>query len=126
MIDPHCAERDICVKRTYREKLSDQRHEKTAAKTEQGAILTIGVDRGPWWRSMYPQVLLAILAGGLLGHYLPDTAVTLKPLGDAFIKLVKLVIGPVIFLTVATGIAQSGAGGRIGRTTGREIGRAHV
>ena len=75
----------------------------------------------PWWQSMYPQVLLAILAGALLGHYLPEVAVTLKPFGDAFIKLVKLVIGPVIFLTVATGIAQSGAGGRIGRTTGRAL-----
>lgn len=75
----------------------------------------------PWWRSMYPQVLLAIVAGALLGHYVPEIAVTLKPLGDAFIKLVKLVIGPVIFLTVATGIAQSGAGGRVGRTTGRAL-----
>ena len=73
------------------------------------------VNATPWWRSMYPQVLLAIVAGALLGHYLPDIAVTLKPLGDAFIKLVKLVISPVIFLTVATGIAQSGAGGQIGR-----------
>ena len=79
------------------------------------------VNATPWWRSMYPQVLLAIVAGALLGHYLPDIAVTLKPLGDAFIKLVKLVISPVIFLTVATGIAQSGAGGRIGRTTGRAL-----
>lgn len=75
----------------------------------------------PWWRSMYPQVLLAIVAGALLGHYVPEIAVTLKPLGDAFIKLVKLVIGPVIFLTVATGIAQSGAGGRVGYTTGRAL-----
>lgn len=75
----------------------------------------------PWWRSMYPQVLLAIVAGALLGHYVPEIAVTLKPLGDAFIKLVKLVIGPVIFLTVATGIAQSGAGGRVGHTTGRAL-----
>ena len=78
-------------------------------------------DATPWWRSMYPQVLLAIVAGALLGHYVPEIAVTLKPLGDAFIKLVKLVIGPVIFLTVATGIAQSGAGGRVGRTTGRAL-----
>lgn len=79
------------------------------------------INATPWWQSIYPQVLLAILAGALLGHYLPDVAVTLKPFGDAFIKLVKLVIGPVIFLTVATGIAQSGAGGRIGRTTGRAL-----
>ena len=79
------------------------------------------INATPWWQSIYPQVLLAILGGALLGHYLPDVAVTLKPFGDAFIKLVKLVIGPVIFLTVATGIAQSGAGGRIGRTTGRAL-----
>mgnify|MGYP003345432076 CR=1 FL=1 len=64
------------------------------------------INATPWWQSIYPQVLLAILAGALLGHYLPDVAVTLKPFGDAFIKLVKLVIGPVIFLTVATGIDE--------------------
>src|SRR3546814_2140948 len=46
----------------------------------------------PWWTHLYVQVLGAILAGVLLGHYAPDLAVTLKPLGDGFIKLVKMII----------------------------------
>ena len=56
----------------------------------------------PWWTALYAQVLIAIVVGGALGHFVPDIAVQLKPLGDAFIKLVKLVIAPVIFLTVAS------------------------
>jgi aerobic C4-dicarboxylate transport protein len=79
------------------------------------------VTSAPWWRSLYAQVLLAIVVGAVLGHYLPDFAVQLKPLGDGFIKLVKLVIAPVIFFTVATGIAEAGAGGRLGRTTGKAL-----
>lgn len=74
-----------------------------------------------WWRSLYVQVLAAIFLGGLLGHFVPEFAVQLKPLGDAFIKLVKMVIGPVIFLTVAGGIAGMGSLGRLGSTTGKAM-----
>jgi aerobic C4-dicarboxylate transport protein len=56
-------------------------------------------------RQLYVQVLVAIVAGALIGHFLPETGEALKPLGDAFIKLVKMIIAPVIFLTVVTGIA---------------------
>ncbi len=56
-------------------------------------------------RQLYAQVLVAILAGALIGHFFPATGEALKPLGDAFIKLVKMIIAPVIFLTVVTGIA---------------------
>lgn len=59
----------------------------------------------PFWRQTYVQVLFAIALGALLGHWWPDAAASMKPLGDAFIKLVKMVIAPVIFLTVVTGIA---------------------
>ncbi|WP_285400938.1 dicarboxylate/amino acid:cation symporter [Luteibacter sp. ME-Dv--P-043b] len=59
----------------------------------------------PWYRQTYAQVLVAIALGALLGHYWPAFAESLKPLGDAFIKLVKMIIAPVIFLTVVTGIA---------------------
>ena len=59
----------------------------------------------PWWRHLYVQVLIAIAAGAALGHFVPETAQALKPLGDGFIKLVKMVIAPVIFLTIVTGIA---------------------
>ncbi|NBX58758.1 MAG: C4-dicarboxylate transporter DctA, partial [Gammaproteobacteria bacterium] len=75
----------------------------------------------PWWRSLYFQVLAAIFIGGALGHFFPDFAIQLKPLGDAFIKLVKMVIGPVVFLTVACGIAGMSSLGRLGSTTGKAL-----
>jgi len=81
----------------------------------------IPASRVAWWRSLYAQVLVAIFVGGALGHFAPDLAVDLKPLGDAFIKLVKMVIGPVIFLTVAGGIAGMGSLGRLGSTTGKAM-----
>jgi aerobic C4-dicarboxylate transport protein len=56
-------------------------------------------------RNLYVQVLVAIVAGGLIGHYFPAVGESLQPLGTAFIQLVKMVIAPVIFLTVTTGIA---------------------
>jgi len=56
-------------------------------------------------RQLYVQVLAAIILGGLIGHFAPTTGESFKPLGDAFIKLVKMVIAPVIFLTIVTGIA---------------------
>jgi aerobic C4-dicarboxylate transport protein len=56
-------------------------------------------------RGLYVQVLLAIGIGVLIGHYWPDLGISLKPLGDGFIKLVKMVIAPIIFCTVVAGIA---------------------
>ena len=76
--------------------------------------------RKPFYRHLYFQVLLAILAGGLIGHFWPTFGESLKPLGDAFIKLVKMIIAPVIFLTVATGIASIGGETK---TLGRVVGK---
>ncbi len=59
----------------------------------------------PWYRHLYLQVLVAIIFGVLIGHFWPATGEALKPLGDGFIKLVKMIIAPVIFLTIVTGIA---------------------
>lgn len=73
----------------------------------------------PWWRHLYVQVLAAIVAGALLGHFAPDTAAALKPLGDGFIKLVKMIIAPVIFLTLVTGIAGMRELGKVGRIAGK-------
>ncbi len=70
---------------------------------------------GPWYTHLYVQVLVAIAAGALIGHFWPGFGESLKPLGDAFIKLVKMVIAPVIFLTVVTGIAGMRDLGRFGR-----------
>jgi len=61
--------------------------------------------RRPLWKSLYVQVLIAIALGVLVGWLWPTTGAALKPLGDGFIKLVKMIITPVIFLTVVTGIA---------------------
>ncbi|TLY90173.1 MAG: cation:dicarboxylase symporter family transporter, partial [Gammaproteobacteria bacterium] len=57
------------------------------------------------WRTLYLQVLVAIAAGVLLGIFWPHLAQSLKPLGDGFIKLIRLLIAPIIFCTVVTGIA---------------------
>ena len=72
--------------------------------------------RGRWWSHLYVQVLIAIALGVLVGHFAPATGEALKPLGDAFIKLVKMIIAPVIFLTVVTGIA-----GMTGSSTRSEV-----
>lgn len=76
----------------------------------------------PFYRSLYFMVLLAILAGGLIGHFAPDFAVQLKPLGDAFIKLVKMIIAPVIFLTIVTGLAGMRDLGQVGRVAAKAFG----
>lgn len=66
-------------------------------------------------KSLYVQVLLAIVTGVLLGHFYPDFSVQLKPLGDGFIKLVKMMIAPVIFCTIVTGIAGMQDTKKVGR-----------
>jgi aerobic C4-dicarboxylate transport protein len=74
-----------------------------------------------WYTHLYVQVLAAILAGVLLGQFAPATGEALKPLGDAFIKLVKLVIAPVIFLTISTGIAGMRDLGAVGRVAAKAL-----
>jgi aerobic C4-dicarboxylate transport protein len=76
----------------------------------------------PLWRHLYLQVLAAIVLGALLGHLAPETGRALKPLGDGFIKLVKMVIAPVIFLTLSGGIAGMRELGAVGRVAGRALG----
>jgi len=69
-------------------------------------------------RSLYGQVLIAIVAGVLLGYFLPDTGALMKPLGDGFIKLIKMLIAPIIFCTVVLGIAGMEDMKKVGRTGG--------
>lgn len=69
------------------------------------AAAPVAPARVPAYRSLYAQVIAAIVVGGLIGHFHPSTGVALKPLGDAFIALVKMIIAPVIFVTVSSGIA---------------------
>jgi aerobic C4-dicarboxylate transport protein len=75
----------------------------------------------PLYRQLYVQVLTAIVIGMLIGHFWPDFGASLKPLGDAFIKLVKMIIAPVIFLTVATGIAGMSDLKKVGRVAGKAM-----
>jgi aerobic C4-dicarboxylate transport protein len=67
------------------------------------------------------QVIVAIIIGVALGHYAPQTAVAMQPLGDGFIKLVKMIIAPVIFLTVTTGIAGMSDLKKVGRVVGKAM-----
>lgn len=75
--------------------------------------------RRPFYMQLYFQVLAAITLGALIGHFWPDLGKDLKPLGDAFIKLVKMVIAPVIFLTIVTGIAGMRDLGSVGRVAAK-------
>jgi len=69
-----------------------------------------------FFSSLYGQVLVATIAGVVLGHFAPETGAALKPLGDGFIKLVRMIAGPVIFCTVVGGIAGMGDVKAVGRT----------
>lgn len=64
------------------------------------------MQRIKWYKQLYFQVLVSIVLGVLLGHFYPELAIKMKPLGDGFIKLIKMLIAPIIFTTVVTGIAS--------------------
>src|SRR5215470_7001564 len=71
--------------------------------------------RRPWYTVLYIQVLIAIALGILIGHFYPATGTALKPLGDGFIALIKMMIAPVIFCTVVHGIASISDLRKVGR-----------
>ena len=71
--------------------------------------------------TLYLQVLAGILIGGLLGYFQPQFGVKLKPLGDAFVAAVKMLIGPIIFSTVVVGLAGMGDLKKIGRVGGKAL-----
>ena len=75
----------------------------------------------PFYRSLYFQVIVAIVLGVLLGHFEPSYGAAMKPLGDAFIKLIKMIIAPVIFLTIVTGIANMTHLSAVGRVFGKAM-----
>jgi aerobic C4-dicarboxylate transport protein len=72
----------------------------------------------PFYKSLYFQVITAIVLGVLLGHFYPDTGASMKPLGDGFIKLIKMIIAPIIFCTVVVGIAGMEDMKKVGKTGG--------
>src|SRR5215207_2543859 len=77
----------------------------------------IGIGGKPLYKSLFFQILVAVLAGILIGHFWPDIGAALRPLGDGFIQLIKMIIAPLIFLVIVTGIAAVSdvkAVGRVG------------
>ncbi len=72
----------------------------------------------PLYKSLYAQVVTAIIIGVILGHFWPQTGEAMKPLGDGFIKLIKMIIAPIIFCTVVVGIAGMEDMKKVGKTGG--------
>jgi aerobic C4-dicarboxylate transport protein len=79
------------------------------------------ISRRPFYAVLYVQVLAAIAIAVVLGHYWPSVAVDMKPLGDGFIKLIKMVIALVIFCTVVTGIAGMSDMKKVSRVGGKAL-----
>ncbi|MEJ2456722.1 MAG: dicarboxylate/amino acid:cation symporter [Novosphingobium sp.] len=73
----------------------------------------------PWYAHTYTQVLIAIVAGATLGYFFPAAGEAFKPLGDGFVHLVKMIIAPVIFLSIVTGIAGMRDLGSVGRVAAK-------
>jgi aerobic C4-dicarboxylate transport protein len=79
------------------------------------AAIQIGSSATPWYRRLYTLVLAAIVAGAVLGYCYPDVGANLKPLGDLFIRLVRMMIEPIVFVTVVVGVGNMGSAREIGR-----------
>ncbi len=79
------------------------------------------VSRKRFYRSLYFQVVTAIFIGVLLGHFFPATGAAMKPFGDGFIKLIKMMIAPIIFCTVVLGIASMENMKAVGKTGGLAV-----
>ena len=75
----------------------------------------------PWYRVLYIQVIIAVILGIIVGYLDPTLGAKLKPLGDGFIKLVKMMIAPIIFCTVVHGIASMGDLKRLGRVGAKTL-----
>src|SRR5467141_4274407 len=81
----------------------------------QTATAELTTHHRPFFKSLYFQVLTAIVLGVLLGHFYPELGEQMKPLGDAFIKTIKMIIAPIIFCTVVHGIASMQDMKKVGR-----------
>ena len=79
------------------------------------------VAQTPFYKTLYFRVLVAIVAGVMVGFFFPTFAQSLKPLGDGFIKLIRMMITPIIFLTVVVGIANIGDSRKLGRVAAKAL-----
>src|SRR5687767_11450561 len=75
----------------------------------------------PLYQSLYFQVIVGILIGVTLGHFYPEAGTAMKPLGDGFIKLIKMLIAPIIFCTVVVGISGMRDMKKVGRVGGKAL-----
>jgi aerobic C4-dicarboxylate transport protein len=71
--------------------------------------------RRAWYRQLWVQVLVAMALGVVLGHFYPDAGKLMQPLGDGFIKLIRMLIAPIVFCTVVLGIAKMGDMSKVGK-----------
>jgi aerobic C4-dicarboxylate transport protein len=88
-------------------------------KTDFEAASDKPIKKKKFYQQLYIQVVFAIIVGVSLGYFWPETGKTMQPLGDGFIKLVKMIIAPVIFLTVSTGIAGMNDLKKVGRVAAK-------
>jgi aerobic C4-dicarboxylate transport protein len=79
------------------------------------------MNRKKIYQHLYFQVLVAISIGVMVGYYFPETGTAMKPLGDGFIKLIKMIIAPIIFCTVVSGIAGMEDMKKVGRVGGKAL-----
>jgi aerobic C4-dicarboxylate transport protein len=86
-----------------------------------GEVVSAAGRKRPFYRTLYVQVITAILLGGLIGWLWPPVGVALQPLGDGFIKLIKMMIAPIIFCTVVSGIAGVTDVRKVGRVGGKAL-----
>src|SRR5512144_626667 len=97
----------------------------SASRTSSARALVTGFQRGSSarrrqaaYKCLYCPVVVAIVIGVLLGYFYPETGAAMKPLGDGFIKLIKMIIAPIIFCTVVVGIAGMEDMKKVGKTGG--------
>jgi len=93
----------------------------TVSATAPAEISQSSPKANPWWTQLWIWVLIAMGLGVALGVAAPDTAAKMGPLGDAFIKLIRMLIAPIIFCTVVTGIAHMANMARVGRVAIKSI-----
>src|SRR4051794_6445101 len=75
-----------------------------------------------FYQALYFQVVVGLVIGILVGHFWPDVGAALKPLGDAFVKIVKMMIAPVVFCTIVSGITSLNDTREIGKTLVKSMG----
>ena len=86
-----------------------------------GPVVAEVVRKKPFYRNLWSQVVLAVVIGIVLGYARPETAIAMRPLGDAFIRMISMIITLVIFCTIVTGIAGMGDMKKVGRVGGKAL-----